>query len=134
MTSDGATADRALKAKHRAMWASGDYAAVAAEVVPRLGQVLVDAADVRPGDQVLDVGAGTGNAAIPAALAGARVTASDLSPELLDIGREVAADRGVALDWEAGDAEALPFEDASYDVVLSCLGVMFAPHHRASAD
>src|SRR5262249_57965023 len=91
MTSDAADADRALKAKHRAMWASGDYAAVAAEVVPQLGPVLVDAAAVRPGEKVLDVGAGTGNAAIPAALAGARVTASDLSPELLDIGRKVAA-------------------------------------------
>jgi ubiquinone/menaquinone biosynthesis C-methylase UbiE len=62
------------------------------------------------------------------------VTASDLSPELLDIGREVAADRGAELEWEAADAEALPFKDASYDVVLSCLGVMFAPHHQASAD
>jgi len=134
MTSDAAGADRALKAKHRAMWASGDYAAVAAEVVPRLGPVLVDAAAVRPGDKVLDVAAGTGNAAIPAALTGAKVTASDLSPELLDIGREVAANRGARLEWETADAEALPFKDASYDVVLSCLGVMFAPHHQASAD
>src|SRR5262245_3432681 len=134
MTSDAAGADRALKAKHRAMWASGDYAAVAAEVVPRLGPVLVDAAAVRPGEKVLDVAAGTGNAAIPAALNGAQVTASDLSPELLDIGREVAAGRGAELEWETADAESLPFTDASYDVVLSCLGVMFAPHHQASAD
>jgi ubiquinone/menaquinone biosynthesis C-methylase UbiE len=80
------------------------------------------------------VAAGTGNAAIPAARAGARVTASDLAPELLDIGRALADREGLALDWEPGDAEALPYDNAAFDVVLSCLGVMFAPRHQASAD
>ena len=127
-------ADRALKAKHRTMWASGDYAAVAAEVVGALGPVLVEACGVGRGDKVLDVGAGTGNAAIPAALTGASVVASDLTPELLEIGRRRAEERGVELDWRQADAEALPFDDGEFDTVMSCIGVMFAPHHQASAD
>ncbi len=80
-------ADRALKAKHRALWASGDYPAVAAELIPEFGPELVRACGVKPGDRVLDVAAGSGNAAIPAAAAGAIVTASDLAPELFDVGR-----------------------------------------------
>ncbi|MGZ4612068.1 MAG: class I SAM-dependent methyltransferase [Kineosporiaceae bacterium] len=126
--------DRALKGRHRAMWALGDYAAVADQVIPSLGPVLVEACGIRPGDRVLDVAAGTGNAALPSALAGAHVTACDLTPELLDVGRRLAAEQGVALDWREADAEALPFPDGSFEVVLSCVGVMFAPHHRAAAD
>ena len=133
-TTDPVAADRALKAKHSAMWASGNYAAVAAEIIPSLGPILVTAAGVRPGDWVLDVGAGSGNAAIPAALAGANVVASDLTPELLETGKALAAGRGVALDWRTADAESLPFADGQFDTVLSCVGVMFAPHHQASAD
>jgi SAM-dependent methyltransferase len=127
-------ADRALKAKHRALWASGDYAAVAAELIPELGPELVRAAGVKPGARVLDVAAGSGNAAIPAAEAGAIVTASDLTPELFDVGRRVAAERGVDLEWVEADAEAMPFADNSFDVVMSSVGVMFAPHHQAAAD
>src|SRR5215207_3327234 len=99
------SADRALKARHRAMWALGDYRAVAVDVIPELGPVLVDAAGIRRGDRVVDVAAGTGNAAVPAALTGAE-----------------------------GDAEALPYADGSFDAVLSCVGVMFAPHHQQAAD
>jgi SAM-dependent methyltransferase len=127
-------ADRALKARHRAMWALGDYPAVAIDVIPELGPELVAAAGVRAGDRVLDVAAGTGNAAVPAALTGARVTASDLCPELFDAGRAFAARHGVGLQWEEGDAEALPYDDDGFDVVLSCVGVMFAPHHQPAAD
>ena len=126
--------DQALKAKHRAMWRLGDYPAVAIDVIPELGPELVAASRVRPGDRVLDVAAGTGNAAVPAALTGARVTASDLTPELFDAGREFAARHGVQLAWEEGDAEALPYDDGAFDVVLSCVGVMFAPHHQRAAD
>ncbi|MFI5507134.1 class I SAM-dependent methyltransferase [Mycobacterium sp. NPDC051804] len=126
--------DRELKAKHRALWASGDYAAVAAELIPALGPELVRASGVKQGDHVLDVAAGSGNAAIPAAAAGAIVTASDLTPELFDAGRSIAAQRGVDLEWAEADAEALPFADNSFDVVMSCVGVMFAPHHQAAAD
>jgi ubiquinone/menaquinone biosynthesis C-methylase UbiE len=126
-------ADRQLKARHRAMWAMGDYHAVAAEVVGELGAVLVDACGVRPGDRVLDVAAGSGSAAIRAALAGARVIATDLTPELFEPGRAWAARHGVELDWQQADAEHLPYADGEFDTVLSCLGVMFAPHHQAAA-
>ena len=127
-------ADRALKTKHRAMWASGDYPAVVTDVVAPLGPVLVDAAGIKPGDVVLDVAAGSGNAAIPAARIGARVIASDLTPELMETGQKLAAEVGVQLTWETADAEALPYGDGEFDAVLSCLGVMFAPHHQTSAD
>ena len=126
-------ADRALKARHRAMWASGDYPRIAAEVVAPLGPVLVEAAGVVAGQRVLDVAAGSGNAAVPAALRGADVVASDLTPELFDAGRRAAAAAGVALRWDEADAEALAAADASFDVVLSCIGVMFAPHHATAA-
>jgi SAM-dependent methyltransferase len=127
-------ADRTLKDKHRAMWALGDYPALAADIIPGLGQILVTACGVRAGDQVLDVAAGSGNAAIPAARAGARVVASDLTPELLAAGQREAVQQGIELEWRQADAEALPFGDGQFDVVMSCLGVMFAPHHQVSAD
>ena len=128
------TNDLALKAKHRAMWATGDYPAVAAEIIPELGRILVEACGITRGQRVLDVAAGTGNAAIPAALAGARVTATDLTPTLLEAGRALAENRGVEVEWQEADAESLPFADGEFDAVLSCVGVMFAPHHQASAD
>jgi ubiquinone/menaquinone biosynthesis C-methylase UbiE len=131
---DAVEADRALKAKHRTMWALGDYPAVATELIPTLGPILVDACGVRPGVRVLDVAAGTGNAAIPAALAGADVVACDLTPELLETGRRQAEEAGAGLEWREADAEALPFADGEFDTVLSCVGVMFAPHHQVSAD
>lgn len=132
--SDAADADRALKIKHRALWASGDYVAVATELIPELGPELVRACRVGAGDRVLDVAAGAGNAAIPAARAGATVTAADLTPELFAAGRARAAAQGVELDWQEADAEALPFEDDAFDIVMSCVGVMFAPRHQRSAD
>lgn len=126
--------DRALKERHRAMWALGDYPTVATDLIPGLGAALVEACGVSAGDRVLDVAAGCGNAAIPAAEAGAAVVACDLTPELLAAGSEQAARRGVALEWREADAEALPFDDGEFDVVLSCVGVMFAPRHQACAD
>ena len=130
----GSDADRALKARHRALWASGDYPAVARDLIPGLGAELVRFCGVTSGQRVLDVGAGSGNAAIPAALTGATVVASDLTPELSTAGRAAAEAAGVAVEWMEADAEALPFADASFDVVLSCVGAMFAPHHQVVAD
>ena len=126
--------DDQLKARHRAMWASGDYPSMVETFLTPLGPRLVQACALAPGASVLDVAAGTGNASIPAAEAGARVTASDLTPELLEAGRGRAAAAGVELDWVTADAEQLPFEDASFDVVMSAIGVMFAPHHQQAAD
>lgn len=126
--------DRALKAKHAAMWASGSYPTVVDEVVHTLGGTLVETLDVRAGQRVLDVAAGTGTSAIPSARRGADVVATDLTPELLDVGRAAAAAEGLDLTWQTADAEALPFSDAEFDVVLSSIGVMFAPHHQVAAD
>ncbi len=126
--------DRALKAKHAAMWASGSYRTVVDDVVAPLGGILVETVDVQRGQRVLDVAAGTGTSAIPAARRGAEVTATDLTPELLEVGRTAADAEGVKLTWQTADAEALPFEDAAFDAVLSSIGVMFAPHHQLAAD
>ncbi|WP_127474190.1 class I SAM-dependent methyltransferase [Microbacterium sulfonylureivorans] len=126
--------DRALKAKHAAMWASGSYPTVVDEVVHSLGRILVETVDVQAGQRVLDVAAGTGTSAIPSARRGAEVVATDLTPELLEVGRERARAEGIELAWQTVDAEALPFADASFDVVMSSIGVMFAPHHELAAD
>jgi SAM-dependent methyltransferase len=116
------------------MWASGDYPSMVETFLLPLGPRLVEACGIGPGMKVLDVAAGTGNASLPAAEAGAQVTASDLTPELLDAGRARAEAQGLELEWVEADAEHLPFEDASYDVVMSSIGAMFAPHHREVAD
>jgi SAM-dependent methyltransferase len=126
--------DRELKSRHRTMWGLGNYTAVATEVIATLGPTLVEAAGVAAGQRVLDVAAGAGNVALPAAQTGAEVTASDLSPDLLARGRAMAEEAGLSLSWEEADAEALPYADASFDTVLSCVGVMFAPHHQEAAD
>ncbi|HET7734897.1 MAG TPA: methyltransferase domain-containing protein [Nocardioidaceae bacterium] len=131
---DDAAADRALKTKHRALWASGDYNAVASEVIPHLGTRLVAATGIGAGQRVLDIAAGSGNAAIPAALTGATVVASDLTPELFDAGRHVAKLRGAELEWDEADAENLPYADGAFDATISVVGIMFAPHHQAAAD
>jgi ubiquinone/menaquinone biosynthesis C-methylase UbiE len=135
MSNPAPTVDvQAVAAKHRAMWASGDYPKLAAELVAPLGPVLVEATGIGSGDRVLDVAAGTGNAAIPAAQTGASVVASDLCPELLEAGRALAAEQGLELEWREANAHALPFSDSEFDVVMSCIGVMFAPFHQLAAD
>jgi ubiquinone/menaquinone biosynthesis C-methylase UbiE len=126
--------DTELKARHRAMWASGDYPSMVETFLLPLGPRLVEAAGIAPGMEVLDVAAGTGNASIPAAQLGANVTASDLTPELLEAGRRHAESKGVELEWMEADAENLPFADESFDVVMSSIGAMFAPHHQDVAD
>jgi SAM-dependent methyltransferase len=133
LTPAATAADRELKERHRKMWALGDYPGMARDFLLPLGERLAGAAAISAGDRVLDVGAGTGNAAIAVARRGADVVASDLTPELFDDGRARAAEHGVELEWVQADAEALPFDDASFDVVVSCIGAMFAPHHEATA-
>jgi SAM-dependent methyltransferase len=126
--------DSELKARHRKMWASGDYPDMVETFLLPLGPTLVAACGMDKGMRVLDVAAGTGNASLPAAETGAAVTASDLTPELLDAGRKRAEAAGLQLDWVEADAENLPFEDETFDVVMSCIGAMFAPHHERVAD
>jgi ubiquinone/menaquinone biosynthesis C-methylase UbiE len=128
------TSDSELKARHRAMWASGDYPSMVETFLLPLGPRLVSACGIEPGMRVLDVAAGTGNASIPAAERGASVTASDLTPELLEAGRRRAEGQGLELEWAEADAEQLPFEDESFDVVMSSIGAMFAPRHQDVAD
>jgi SAM-dependent methyltransferase len=123
---------QALKDAHRKTWASGDYARIA-ELVTEVGERVVQCAGVQAGSDVLDVAAGTGNASIPAAAAGAHVIATDLTPELFTAGRRRAQQAGVELEWIAADAEDLPFEDERFDYVLSSLGVQFVPRHEVVA-
>ena len=101
------------------MWALGDYPVVAHEVIAELGGVLVDAVGIRAGERVLDVAAGAGNVALPAARTGAQVTASDLTPELLAVGQREAEAAGLSITWETGDVEALPYADDSFDSLFN---------------
>jgi SAM-dependent methyltransferase len=128
------SADTELKARHRKMWASGDYPSMVDTFLLPLGPRLVDACGIGEGMRVLDVAAGSGNSSIVAAQRGAQVTASDLTPELFDAGRARAESEGVELEWVEADAENLPFDDGSYDVVMSSIGAMFAPRHQDVAD
>ena len=132
MTTTTGTPD--LKARHRAMWASGDYPQMVDTFLLPVGRRLVEACAITPRPRGRDVAAGTGNAAIPAAQREAHVTASDLTPELLEAGAKRPDAQGLDIDWVPADAENLPFEDGSFDVVMSCIGVMFAPHHQQAAD
>ena len=125
--------DPAVKTRHRAMWASGDYPSMVETFLVPLGPRLVEASGIGPDMDVLDVAAGTGNASLPAAERGARVTASDLTPELLEAGRERAEAAGLELTWAEEDAEQLSFGDGSFDAVISAIGAMFAPNHEATA-
>lgn len=122
-----------LKQAHRATWAAGDYAAVARHINEAPPSDLLDRVEVRPGQDVLDVATGTGNVALRAAAAGARVVGLDLTPELFAEARQRASAAGVTVDWVEGDAEELPFADGSFDRVLSVFGVQFAPRHAVAA-
>jgi SAM-dependent methyltransferase len=121
-----------FKERARTTWAAGRFDDVA-QLIWHVGKDLVERVGVEPGMKVLDVACGTGNATIPAALAGGRTTGLDITPELFDDARRNAAEAGVDIDWVEGDAEALPFADDSFERVLSTFGVMFAPRHAVAA-
>jgi ubiquinone/menaquinone biosynthesis C-methylase UbiE len=119
----------------RDIWTSGDYAEVADRLIRAFGPTLVASVPIVSGQRVLDVACGAGNVAIAAALAGAEVTGVDIAPSLLERAADEGAAAGVEIEWVEGDAEALPFEDASFDVVTSAVGVMFcSSHERAAAE
>jgi ubiquinone/menaquinone biosynthesis C-methylase UbiE len=126
--------DQTLAATHRAMWALGDYALMAEEVMAPLGPILVAAAGIGPGVRVLDVAAGSGNISLPAAKTGATVVSTDLTPELLRRSAARAAKLGLTLDYREANAQALPFGDDEFDTVMSAIGVMFAPDHQCAAN
>ena len=122
----------AIKKRQQATWASGDYAVVGT-TLQIIGELLAEAVDVCAGESVLDVAAGNGNATLAAARRFAHVTSTDYVPALLDKGRERAQAEGLSVEFLEADAEDLPFEDASFDVVLSTLGSMFTPDHARTA-
>ena len=122
----------AIKQRQQATWASGDYAAIGT-TLQIVGETLAEAADVRADETVLDVAAGNGNATLAAARRHAKVTSTDYVQSLLDKGRERAQAEGLNVQFRLADAEALPFDDASFDVVLSTFGVMFTPDHQTAA-
>jgi SAM-dependent methyltransferase len=122
----------AIKARQQATWASGDFSVVGT-TLQIVGESLAEAADVNAGERVLDVAAGNGNATLAAARRFADVTSTDYVPALLDRGRARAQAEGLSVAFEVADVENLPFADASYDVVLSTYGAMFAPDHARTA-
>lgn len=123
-----------IKQRQRKMWTKGNFAAVATPLVV-VSENLCEAVDLRAGSRVLDVACGSGNTAIAAARRNCIVTGVDFVPELLERGRERATVERLHVDFEPGDAEQLPYHDASFDVVLSTFGTMFAPdQERAAAE
>ncbi len=124
----------AIKAKQQAAWSSGDYALIGT-TLQIVGEQLCETLDLRSGSKVLDVAAGNGNVSLAAARRFCDVTSTDYVPALLERGRARAAAEGLRIGFREADAEALPFADGSFDVVVSTFGVMFAPdQERAAAE
>lgn len=133
MTTTTTTPDfAAVKQRQQAMWATGDFSVVAARIV-YAAEMLAENAELRAGWRVLDVATGSGNAAIAAARRGCEVVGVDYVPALLERGRLRAQAEHLDVEFREGDAEALPFADASFDAVLSIFGCMFAPDHKKAA-
>ncbi|NQD36755.1 class I SAM-dependent methyltransferase [Permianibacter sp. IMCC34836] len=135
VTAAGASAPdfTAIKQRQQATWASGDFAVIGS-TLQIVGEQLAEAADICAGERVLDVAAGNGNATLAAARRFAHVTSTDYVPALLEKGRERARADGLAVHFQVADAEALPFDDRSFDVVLSTFGAMFTPDHGRVAN
>jgi SAM-dependent methyltransferase len=122
----------AIKDGQRRMWTAGDYPEVSRRIAS-VAEVLAQQVGAAPGVELLDIATGSGNVAIAAARAGARVTGLDLTPKLLDVARSRAAAEDLKVEFVEGDAEELPFDDRSFDRVTSCFGVMFAPRQALAA-
>jgi SAM-dependent methyltransferase len=130
---DTATVDfDGIKTKQQATWASGDYAVIGT-TLQLVGESVAEALDLDAGSSVLDVAAGNGNASLAVARRGARVTATDYVPELLEGTAARARAEGLTIETRVADAEALPFDDGSFDGVVSTFGVMFSPHQEQAA-
>ena len=121
-----------FKTVQRAVWNNGEYADLS-PYIAEVGELVVERGGVTPGMTALDVACGTGNAARPAARAGARVIGLDLTPKLLAAGEAKARAEGLQIEWREGDAENLPFENRTFDRVFSTFGHMFAPRHQQTA-
>lgn len=122
----------AIKQRQQVTWASGDYGTIGMRL-QIVGELLAETVDLRADERVLDVAAGNGNATLAAARRFARVTSTDYVPELLDKGAVRAGAEGLDIRFQVADAEALPFEDGSFDVALSTFGVMFTPEPAKAA-
>ena len=122
----------AVKSRQQATWSSGDYAVIGTTLAIT-GELLCEAVDIRPGDRVLDVAAGNGNASLAAARRWADVTSTDYVAALLERGRAKATAERLPVTFQEADAEQLPFADRSFDVVLSVFGVMFTPNQEQAA-
>jgi ubiquinone/menaquinone biosynthesis C-methylase UbiE len=121
-----------ITVRQQATWSLGDFNELARQVMA-VSDALVEAVDPRPGQRVLDVACGSGNAAISAARRYCKVTGLDYVPSLVERAKQRAAAEGVPIDFRVGDAQSLPFGDASFDVVVSTFGVMFAPDQAKAA-
>jgi SAM-dependent methyltransferase len=130
--SSGVPDINALKTRLKAAWSAGDFGRIA-ESYEKGAREFVERLDIEAGMRVLDVACGTGNLSFPAALAGAKVTGVDIAPNLLEQARSRAADEGLAVDFDEGDAEALPYLDRSFDLVMTMFGAMFAPRPEITA-
>ena len=121
-----------LKERHAVVWGAGPYQGVT-ETIADLHRAVIERLDPQPGQRLLDLACGTGAVAELAATTGAEVVGIDIAPALIEQAKRRAAERGLDIDYRVGDAEALELEDASFDLVASACGVMFAPDHEAVA-
>jgi SAM-dependent methyltransferase len=122
-----------LKERHSVVWGNGPYERIT-NTVRDIHDLVIERVDPKPGERLLDAATGTGAVAILAAQRGAKVIGQDLAPVLIDTARQRAAEEGAKVEFEVGDAEAMSYDDASFDIVTSTCGVMFAPDHAAIAE